>query len=190
MVAALLLAGCQGEDPGPIPTATLPTPSSPSLPTPSESSVDPIQTDIDAAVKIYSEGRRVAEDMLVNKSDRDVSDALSPYFAKSYLNYWEAEFDEFRREKLTTKGIVRIEIIAATDYEESAEATQLSLLLCSDYSEVSTTEPDGDTVRRGFNYSYDEVVMRKTDSRSWRAESSDSEVLQRIEGSECEDVLE
>lgn len=187
LVAVLLLAGCQGEEPGPIPTAKLPTPNS-STPSPSKSE-DATQQDIDAAVDVYSEGRRVAEQMLVEGAYGDVTEQLSPYFTGSYLNFWEAEFNEFREKRWTTDGTVHLEIISATDYETTSDATQLSLLICSDYSAVTTTDSDGKRIRRGFDYSYDEIVMRKTSDRSWRAESGGSEALSKLSGSACEEAM-
>ncbi|RCK70170.1 hypothetical protein DT076_05700 [Desertihabitans brevis] len=120
----------------------------------------------------------------------DPASQLEQYFSGQYLEFWEAEFAEYRDKSWSTTGDVRTVIESAGSYEPASASgpETIKIYACVDFRETTVVDEDGQEQERGFDFSLDEVQMVNT-SDGWMADSVGSAVLRELEDTPCAGVL-
>lgn len=152
-------------------------------PSPSPS---PAQAAANEAADAYIEGRTVAENMLVDGPEGDVREKLAPYFSGDYLAFWEQQLAELEREKLDTEGAVKIDVVSAGNFSQTAEGDEIYLSVCVDFTNVVTTNQSGQRLERNSDYALETVRMVSTSSK-WVATAFGSEKMASLSDSECDE---
>lgn len=135
----------------------------------------------------YAKGRDAADELYLAGGSTDPGPELEGFFSGAYLDLLETNLQQYEREGLTQEGVP--EITAFVTRGESVDVTDrgatATFRACIDFSAVDVRDARGRTIDRGFEYSLDQIVMKRSAEGPWLADEISSEILTEFAGTEC-----